>query len=213
MKSPTGLSACAVLLVAAGLSRRFGAADKLMAPWQGRPLLVRTAQRLAAAAPGVKVAVVGPDDAAREALLVEAGFRCVTNPDPAAGMGTSIACGATFLRDTLSADAQGIFLCLADMPLVSSALLGHLHTALVADPEPRVVVPVFRGQRGHPVLFSRECLPELTLLVGDAGARAVVQAAGTRVREVPWTDESVLIDFDTPADFARDEHSSLRVDS
>ncbi len=155
---------------------------------------------------------MGPDDAAREALLVEAGFRCVANPDPAAGMGSSIACAAAFLTHTLDEDAPGIFLCLGDMPRVSAALIARLYTALAEDPEARVVVPSHDGKRGHPVLFSRECLPELALLAGDAGARAVVQAAGERVREVVWEDESILLDFDTPADFARAEYSSPGLD-
>ncbi|MEN9725854.1 MAG: hypothetical protein RL434_220 [Pseudomonadota bacterium] len=207
-----GLAGCAVLLLAAGLSRRFGSADKLLAPWHGRPLLAWSAQHLAAAAPEVKVAVVGPDDAAREALLVEAGFRCVTNPDPAAGMGSSIACGATFLTHILDEDAPGIFLCLGDMPRVSAALIAGLYTTLAEDPEARVVVPSHDGKRGHPVLFSRECLPALALLAGDRGARTVIQAAGSRVREVPWEDESVLLDFDTPADFARGKYSGASPD-
>lgn len=210
MSQGGGLERCAVLLLAAGLSRRFGEDDKLLASWRGKPLLAWTLARLAELPCNTKVAVVGPADTARVALLESTGFHCVVNLTPEAGMGSSIACGAAFLKHTPPGDTPGLFLCLADMPRVSLALFERLHASLAGDPLTRVVVPVHAGRRGHPVLFAHACLPELALLAGDTGARSVVHAAGEGLREVPWEDDSVLLDLDTPADFAR--ASELAID-
>lgn len=209
MSPSSGLERCAVLLLAAGLSRRFGEDDKLLASWQGKPLLAWTLAQLSSLSCRVKIAVVGPDNAARVALLESAGFHCVVNPTPEAGMGSSIACGAAFLQDNLPKDMPGLFLCLADMPRVSRTLFELMHASLAGDPGARVVVPVHAGQRGHPVFFARACLPGLAGLAGDTGAKTVVRAAGEGLREVPWEDDSVLLDLDTPADFARASGSAV----
>ncbi|MEM1065762.1 MAG: NTP transferase domain-containing protein, partial [Pseudomonadota bacterium] len=45
------------VLLAAGASRRFGAADKLLAPLNGRPLISYAARALVAAKPDVLIAI------------------------------------------------------------------------------------------------------------------------------------------------------------
>jgi molybdenum cofactor cytidylyltransferase len=65
-----------------------------------------------------------------------------------------------------------------------------------------IVAPVYRGTRGTPVLFSSELFPELRVLTGDAGARALLDARAERVALVPF-DVAMPADVDTPEDYAR----------
>src|SRR5439155_1577101 len=65
-----------------------------------------------------------------------------------------------------------------------------------------VVVPVFKGTQGTPVVFAREVFPELHRLTGDAGARSVVNARPERVERVVF-DLPMPPDVDTPEDYAR----------
>src|SRR5205823_9673032 len=55
-----------------------------------------------------------------------------------------------------------------------------------------ITLPVHEGRRGHPLLFSRELLPEL-LAIDDAtmGVRAVVDRHTAEVNEVPFDDPIV----------------------
>ena len=62
-----------------------------------------------------------------------------------------------------------------------------------------VVVPIFEGKRGHPVLFAREAWLDL-MTASDGGARSVVHRYGSLVLEVVVSDPNVLRDVDTRAD-------------
>ena len=59
------------------------------------------------------------------------------------------------------------------------------------------VVPVYRDGRGHPVLFGRACFAAVGALRGDVGARAVLEALGDRLAQVPVEADAPL-DVDTP---------------
>jgi molybdenum cofactor cytidylyltransferase len=64
---------------------------------------------------------------------------------------------------------------------------------------PRVLVPTYRGRRGHPMIFSGELIPELLAAPLDQGARAVVRRH--QVMELPVEDEGILLDLDDPESY------------
>jgi molybdenum cofactor cytidylyltransferase len=86
------------------------------------------------------------------------------------GMGDSIAAA---VRATWQSTPQsaGWLILPGDLPLIQSDTLRAVAAALRAHD---VVVPVYRGQRGHPVGFSARCGPELMGLKGNQGAAPVV---------------------------------------
>jgi molybdenum cofactor cytidylyltransferase len=88
----------------------------------------------------------------------------------------------------------------ADRPHVSIATIAALLDAFRGSHQP-IVVPVFKGRRGHPVLFARSVFDELLAAPNDQGARSVVRRDPTRVASVEADDSSVLEDFNTPDDY------------
>jgi molybdenum cofactor cytidylyltransferase len=62
-----------------------------------------------------------------------------------------------------------------------------------------IVVPVYEGKRGHPVLFARETWLDV-MTAADGGARSVVHRYGDLVLEIAVDDPNVLRDVDTRAD-------------
>jgi molybdenum cofactor cytidylyltransferase len=112
-----------------------------------------------------------------------------------AGMGDSIAAAVRATRD-----AGGWLVLPADLPLVQPATLLAVAGALASH---EVVVPVFGGQRGHPVGFSPACGEELANLKGNRGAAPVV--AGRAAIELTVDDAGVVTDIDTLADLAAAE--------
>lgn len=109
-----------------------------------------------------------------------------------AGMGDSIAAGVRATRG-----AAGWLVLPADLPLVRPATLQAVAGALASH---EVVVPVFQGQRGHPVGFSSACGPDLANLTGNRGAAPV--AAAHAAIELIVQDAGVITDIDTLADLA-----------
>jgi CTP:molybdopterin cytidylyltransferase MocA len=186
----------AAIVLAAGLSRRFERGFKLGYPVGGHPLLEHALRAVEAAAPAVLVVVTGPDDLLSQALARDHGAHVAVNPEPARGLGRTIACGVEALPDGL----RGAFVALGDMPCIAPSTYLALATAFADAQE--IVVPVHDARWGHPVLFGAAHFAALLALDGDRGARPVVVAARDTLRTVDVDDPGVLLDVDTLADAA-----------
>jgi molybdenum cofactor cytidylyltransferase len=123
--------------------------------------------------------------------------RDVENPDPAAGMLSSIQCGLRALPHGL--DAALVWP--VDHPLVKRDTVVAMIAAF-RNGNPPIVVPTHDGRRGHPVLFAARLLPELQAADPSRGAVAVVKAHDDRL-ELAVDDPGVLCDIDTPEEYAR----------
>ncbi len=113
------------------------------------------------------------------------------------GMGDSIAAA---VRAT--ADAAGWLVLPGDLPLVLPATLRAIASALQHC---AVAVPMYRGERGHPVGFAAQCLPQLLALAGEQGAASVVRhfAQQGQMQQVDVNDAGTVTDVDTVADLER----------
>lgn len=188
----------AAVILAAGLSRRAGAGNKLLFNLAGKPLL-RHAVDCALASRARPVVVVLGHQAERVARLLEGlPVRIATNPDPGAGMAGSLATGIATIAEAVPA----AFILLGDMPHIRPATLDRLADALEAAPECNIALPLYRGQRGHPVLWRGCHFPGLLRLTGDRGGRELLACAGDALLEVAVDDPGVLADYDRPEDFS-----------
>ena len=64
------------------------------------------------------------------------------------------------LDEIASADIHGVIVCPVDRPLISQSLIVALMQGFWTSGK-EIVVPVFNGVRGHPVIFARELFEEL----------------------------------------------------
>ncbi|HRE21241.1 MAG TPA: molybdopterin-binding/glycosyltransferase family 2 protein [Rhabdaerophilum sp.] len=188
---PGGEGAVAALILAAGRSTRFGAANKLLAEVHGRPMLAHVLGMVEAAGISSRFLVTGHEADAVRALAGEA--QVIENPDYQRGLSTSIRAGLAAMPEAVGA----AFILLGDMPRVRPQTLETLVAASEKDPS-LAFVPVFEGRWGNPVLVRRALFPSLMQLHGDHGARKLLEASREAVREVPVDDPGVLADFDTP---------------
>lgn len=175
----------AAIVLAAGQSLRFGAANKLLALVDGVPLAAHIAGGLSRLPLTQRLAVVS--DEAVSALFEAAGFRIVRNTAPADGLGASLTLGRAALGP-----ANRVLICLADMPDVSENHLRRLLAVATDD----IVASSAPGHRGPPLVVPRPTLMAARL-VGDAGLRDLL--ADARFVE---TAPAELRDIDRPADLA-----------
>ena len=159
----------AAVLLAAGQSRRFGAADKLAAPLAGRALGGFAADTLRAIGFAARFVVVGPAGAGFDT----GGFTEVVNPDPGHGQASSLARGVAAAH---ACGADSCLVVLADMPLVTA---GHLAAMLARyGPQADIVASVAPGGRAMvPALFAAAHFPALMALRGDSGAKSLLAGA------------------------------------
>jgi molybdenum cofactor cytidylyltransferase len=169
---------------------------KLLLVLRGKPIIRWSVEALRPRVDDLVVVTGGGADAIR-AALAGLDVRFVSNPHPEAGQGTSIAAGASALRE----ETEAVVIALGDQPRVPPDVVPAL-LATWRGSGKAIVAPVYRGVHGTPVLFAAEVFPELTVLTGDAGARGVVAARPERVARVAF-DRDMPPDVDTPEDFAR----------
>jgi molybdenum cofactor cytidylyltransferase len=196
-KLPPGPRIAAILL-AAGKSTRMGA-NKMLEEIDGRPMVARTIQRLLSSHARPIVAVLGNEAAQVDRALGKLPVERVCNPDYANGLSTSLKRGLAALPD----DVDGAVVCLGDMPLIAGRDLDRLIAAFNPLEGRAIVVPTRRGQRGNPVLWSRQFFPEMMGLSGDAGARRLIEEHADLVAEVEMDTDGVLTDIDTPEALAQ----------
>ena len=101
-------------------------------------------------------------------------------------------------RIAVPAQADGVVVCLGDMPQVDAALIDRLIAAIDPDKGALVAVPTIGGKRGNPVVWSRRFFPDLSGLGGDVGARHLIATYPEAVIEVPVTGRAAFVDVDTP---------------
>lgn len=179
----------ALILLAAGRSTRFGAADKLLQDLDGRPVGLHAAATLAAMPFAHRLAVTD----GRLPGLAALGFRMLVNPAPEKGMAGSLRLG---IAAAGAAGAQAVLVALADMPRVTAA---HVRRLLDAADGPDALVVSSDGRDPMPpALFGRDRFAALLALDGDHGARDLIRA-GVQVAAAPGE----LADIDTPADLER----------
>jgi molybdenum cofactor cytidylyltransferase len=103
---------------------------------------------------------------------------------------------------SLPPQAEAIIVCLVDHPLISRELVAKLIEAFDRTKHP-IVIPTFRGRRGHPVIFPRKTFDELLNAPADVGARAVVRAHAASLMEVATEEEGVVMNLNDPATLQR----------
>lgn len=184
----------AVLVLAAGRSSRMAERNKLLCEVAGVPLVRRAVNAACASRAAQVVVVTGHQADLVEAVLVDRPLSLVRNPDYADGMATSLRCG---LR-ALPVDTDAAIIMLADMPQVNAVDIDRLIAAF--DPAaPAVLVPEHAGKRGNPVLWPYRYFAEMMALAGDTGARGLLEQYAANVHTIPFPDNAIFLDVDTPA--------------
>lgn len=184
----------AIVIPAAGQSRRMGGADKLLRPVDGVTQLRRSA--LFALASGARVLVaLPPGDSARRASLAGLDVTILDVPDHLGGMSASLRAAERAARN-----GEALMIQPADMPGITPEALARLLRRHAAAP-----LAVLRGSQddrpGHPVLFPADLVPEFAGLSGDTGARELLVRHAHRVQTVPLAGASALLDLDTAQDW------------
>jgi molybdenum cofactor cytidylyltransferase len=187
----------AAVILSGGASQRMGS-PKALLPYQGRPFLEHLLDVTRHPKIGVRRVVLGKHAEPISSAVKLSACEIVINEEWEKGQLSSIQAAIR----SLPAGTDGLILCLIDHPLISAALIDDLISGFYSA-EKKIVIPVFRGQRGHPVIFSAALYEELLAAPLDKGARAVVWAHGGEVREVPTTEQGCVLNLNDPETLAR----------
>ena len=195
----------AAIVLAAGLSRRMGADNKLLLPYGGQPLVRHTASTLLRAGFARVVAVTGHDAPDVEKALAGLDIELCYNPDFAGGQMTSVVHGLRSLGD-----APGpAMVALADMPYLQVSDYQAVAAAFHQHGGDRIIVPHFQQQRGNPIILPT--IDVQAAIAGDinTGCRKLIREHPDRVFAMPVDSSAFVRDIDTSADYGRAVNSSI----
>ncbi|MFP7571654.1 NTP transferase domain-containing protein [Marivita sp. S2033] len=188
------MSRVAIVIPAAGASRRMAGRDKLLEQVAGQPLLRLVTDRALSASDLVFVTL--PSAQSRRAdVLRGAQVRVIEVPDASDGMAASLRRAA----HSLPGDVSGVLVLPADMPDITGADLRKILDVFhAADCAFIVQATGADGTPGHPVVFPADLVPAFAGLTGDRGAKAIITANRARLVHVPLCGRRALTDLDTP---------------
>lgn len=185
------------IILAAGLSSRMGR-QKALLPYRGRTIIEQIVGEVNAAGVLETLVVTGHEPEAVEAVLAGTDARLVWNPHFEQGMLSSVRTGLA----ACDTRAEWALICLGDQPAIAASTIARLIAAQHQSGK-SICMPIHKGKRGHPLLISMQYKAEILREYDAIGLRGLAQAHPGEVLEVPMDVPGVLVDVDTPEDYAR----------
>ena len=187
----------AAVILSGGASRRMGT-PKALLPYHGGTFLEHLLKVTDHSRIGWRRVVVGADAQAIVEGVKLPADEVVVNENWEAGQLSSIQAGVR----SLPAGTDGMLLCLIDHPLISRELAGELVERFYKSGK-AIVLPFYKGRRGHPVVFAARLYEELLSAPLETGARAVVWAHREEVCEMETNEEGCVLNLNDPDALAK----------
>jgi molybdenum cofactor cytidylyltransferase len=184
-----------VILLAAGKSKRMGRPKQLL-PFRGSTVLEQIIKNLSESKLDELIVVTGYQGERIAQRITDKQIKIAVNREFQRGIGSSIKCGLT----QVSERSNAIMIVLGDQPLIEKHTINPLIQTFSMT-EQGILVPIYRGIRGHPVIFDMKYRDELLRLPDDVGGRKLIKERSNDVFKVEVDSESVVIDVDTRGDW------------
>ena len=186
---------CVVL--ASGASRRMKR-QKLLLPYKGKTIIGNVVDRAMESKANEVIVVVGDngDGEAIASSLENLHPIILKNKNPQRGMLSSAQRGIV----AIPAGVSAVMMLLGDHPMVRPQVMDMMIDALQKE-DKDIVIPTYKGKRGHPILIDLKYRDEILALDGDRGLRELVDRYPDKVLELAVEYEDILTDIDTPKDY------------
>jgi molybdenum cofactor cytidylyltransferase len=185
------------ILLGAGESKRMGM-NKLSLLWKKKTIFEHCLKTLLGSNVDEVIVVLNKKIQSPIHLFEDRKVKVVINPHFHRGMSTSICKGV----QALDPKSKGILIALGDQPFLKTRTIDALVRAF-QEGKGAIIVPSFRGKRGHPVIFHRKYEEELSRLKGDVGGRSILEKHTQELKILPVQSKGVVKDIDTWQDYRR----------
>lgn len=190
------------VVLSAGESSRMGR-PKALLPVDGVRFIEKIVTALKSTRLAKIIVVLGHDADEMRRQIGDLPVTIVVNPNYKQGQLSSLVAAINSIQSSNdSANVDGILVHLVDHPYINPDLV-NLMIDRFHETKRLIVVPSYRGRRGHPVIFSSAFFAELLAAPLDQGAKTVVHAHRDETLEIDTEDEGVTIDIDTPEEYRK----------
>jgi molybdenum cofactor cytidylyltransferase len=122
-------------------------------------------------------------------------FEVVINSQYRQGMSSSIRTGLSSAKNAFGS----VMFLLGDQPMVESNLI-DLMLKRFYESDKNICVPVYKGKRGNPTIFSREYFNLLQSIEGDSGGKDIIIANPDDILKIETDSPACVYDIDTMDD-------------
>ncbi len=197
------------IILAGGESKRMGE-PKMLLPFGVKTIIEAVAESVVSSEVEGSLIVLGAEKQRIEEKIKDYGIKSVFNPDFQSGMLSSVQCGFKAVPE----GTRAVLVVLGDQPRISSSIINQLIEAFNKTGK-GIVLPVFEGERGHPVIIDMKYREEVENLSPEIGLRGTVYSHPEDILEVEVDAPSILGDIDDETDYKRelkDEEPGSRKD-
>ncbi|WZL73845.1 molybdenum cofactor cytidylyltransferase [Clostridiaceae bacterium 35-E11] len=183
------------VILAAGMSQRMGR-QKLFLPFKRHTIIEEVIDHIKASKVDCILLIYGNQDDRWEKIAIEKEIACKRNSEYQKGQSTSVKKGIEMMPDGM----DGIMFILGDQPLIDSKVINKIIDTFY-ERKASIVVPLYKGVRGNPVLFHAKWRETLFNVKGDKGARDIILQNKDEVSYIRFNDSMYNIDVDTKEDY------------
>jgi molybdenum cofactor cytidylyltransferase len=192
------------IVLAAGSSTRMKR-QKLLLPYNGKTMVEEVIMNAKQVVNENILVVLGSDHYEIRNQISILPISICLNRDYKKGMLSSVICGFKAVPE----DAKAVLVFLGDQPQIPSSV-AELVIKAWKDSESSIIIPVFEGRRGHPVLIETKYKPEIERLDPDKGLRQLMLDFPGEILEVECSQPEILRDIDTPGDYNKEISNNIK---
>ena len=193
------------MILAAGESKRMGK-PKLLLPFGEKTMIETIIDRVIQSKAERILVVLGSNREKIEKKIGNLPLEIAVNPDFKEGMLSSVQRGLEVLPE----EAQAVLVFLGDQPSIPSEVIDSVIDAFRKTGK-GIVLPVYKGERGHPVLIDMKYRHDVKNLNPEVGLRELVYGRPGDILEVEVDDAGILRDINDIEDYTREIKNKSKV--
>jgi molybdenum cofactor cytidylyltransferase len=186
------------IILAAGESKRMGF-PKMLLTFNGKTMIENVIDNIADSDSDNILVVLGANMDELIDLISKYDVKYCYNENYKEGMLSSVQCGFK----NLPPDYGAAMVFQGDQPFISSAVINSIIAAYKSSNH-GIVIPVYEGKRGHPLLLDCRYREQIGKLDPDEGLRSISHIFNDDIFEVTTDNPGILRDFDTYEDYKKE---------
>ena len=181
---------CSIIL-AAGESKRMGF-PKMLLEFNGKTMIENVILNVAESESDDTLVVLGANKEELIAVIRNYDIKYCYNKNYRKGMLSSVQCGFK----NLPSGFEAALVFQGDQPLIAPSVINSIINGFRSSGK-GIIIPVYKGKRGHPLLLDRKYRDAIEKIDPDEGLRSISYSNSKDVLEIDTDDPGILRDFDT----------------
>jgi molybdenum cofactor cytidylyltransferase len=179
------------IILAAGESKRMGR-PKMLLPFNGSTMLETVIENVSKSQTDRILVVLGAENEAISEKIGNLKVKCCYNENYKMGMLSSVKCGFK----NLPSGYKAAMVFQGDQPFINAKAIDAVIKTYLSSGN-GIVIPVYDGRRGHPILIDKKYGKEIEKLSPDIGLHELAHRFFYDVVEANTADAGILRDLDT----------------